>query len=120
MVFSALWTVAHHWKTGFIYVKRLHQVPCHKCKYFTNSCYLKCTVNPHLACSEEAIMSKLKPNRQRVSSPTSRNRIAMIVRENWDEIWEIVQQRARTEIYQKNSTQLDYRLSLNNSIPVYF
>jgi hypothetical protein len=42
MVFGACWIVAYHWKTGFVYVKRLHQVPCHKCKYFTNSCYLKC------------------------------------------------------------------------------
>ena len=55
LVFSTFWMITHHWKTGFIYVKRLHQVPCHKCKYFTNSCYLKCTVNPHLACSEDAI-----------------------------------------------------------------
>jgi hypothetical protein len=28
-IFSACWTLAHQWKTGFIYVKRLHQVPCH-------------------------------------------------------------------------------------------
>ena len=55
MVFSACLVLAHHWKTGVVYVKRLHQVPCHKCKYFTNSCYLKCTVNPHVACSEAAI-----------------------------------------------------------------
>ncbi len=55
MVFSACLVLAHHWKIGVVYVKRLHQVPCHKCKYFTNSCYLKCTVNPHVACSEAAI-----------------------------------------------------------------
>jgi hypothetical protein len=55
MVFSACLALAYHWKTGFVYVKRLHQVPCHKCKYFNNSCYLNCTVNPHVACSEAAI-----------------------------------------------------------------
>ena len=55
MVFGTCWIITRHWKTGFIYVKRLHQVPCYKCKYFTNSCYLKCTVNPQLACSEDAI-----------------------------------------------------------------
>ena len=55
MVFSACLALAYHWKTGFVYVKRLHQVPCHKCKYFNSSCYLKCTVNPHVACSEAAI-----------------------------------------------------------------
>lgn len=54
-IFSAFLTIAYQWKTGFVYLKRLHQVPCHQCKYFTNSCYLKCTVNPHLACSEAAI-----------------------------------------------------------------
>jgi hypothetical protein len=55
MVFSLCWIIIQQCKTGFIYVKRLHQIPCHKCEYFTNSCYLKCTVNPHLACSEAAI-----------------------------------------------------------------
>jgi hypothetical protein len=55
MVLGACLALAYHWKTGFIYVKRLHQVPCHKCQYFNNSCYLKCTVNPHIACSEAAI-----------------------------------------------------------------
>ena len=55
MVFSAIWTIFRNWKAGFIHLQRLHQVPCHKCKYFTNSCYLKCTVSPDLACSEAAI-----------------------------------------------------------------
>jgi hypothetical protein len=36
-------------------IKQLHQVPCHDCKYFVNSRYLKCTVNPQIACSELAI-----------------------------------------------------------------
>ncbi len=48
-------TIYQSWKAGFVHLKRLHQVPCHKCKYFTNSCYLKCTLNPQIACSEEAI-----------------------------------------------------------------
>lgn len=39
---------------GFRYVGKLHSVPCSKCQYFTDSRYLKCTVNPDLACSEEA------------------------------------------------------------------
>jgi hypothetical protein len=55
MVFSTCWIIFQYWKTGSAYVKRLHQVPCHKCQFFTNSCYLKCTVNPHLAGSEAAI-----------------------------------------------------------------
>ncbi|WP_309740397.1 MULTISPECIES: hypothetical protein [unclassified Chamaesiphon] len=55
IVFGACWTLTCHWKTGFIYVQQLHKVPCHKCKYFTNNCALKCAVNPYLACSEAAI-----------------------------------------------------------------
>ena len=55
MIFSSLWAFAYHWKTGFMLVKQLHQVPCHDCKYFVNSRYLKCTVNPQIACSELAV-----------------------------------------------------------------
>jgi hypothetical protein len=55
MLFSICWTVAHHCQSGFFHVKRLHEIPCYECKYFTNSCYLKCTVNPQTACSEAAI-----------------------------------------------------------------
>jgi hypothetical protein len=40
---------------GVSYVSRLHSVPCSECQYFTDSHYLKCTVHPDLACSEEAI-----------------------------------------------------------------
>jgi hypothetical protein len=40
---------------GFRYIDKLHSVPCSKCQYFTDSRYLKCTVHPDLACSEEAI-----------------------------------------------------------------
>jgi hypothetical protein len=40
---------------GWRYVGKLHSVPCSKCQYFTDSRYLKCTVHPELACSEDAI-----------------------------------------------------------------
>jgi hypothetical protein len=40
---------------GWRYVGKLHSVPCSKCQYFIDSRYLKCTVHPDLACSEEAI-----------------------------------------------------------------
>jgi hypothetical protein len=40
---------------GFRYVSKLHSVPCSKCQYFTDSNYLKCTIQPNLACSEAAI-----------------------------------------------------------------
>jgi hypothetical protein len=38
-------------------------------------------------------MGKLKPDRKSASSPQSMNRISMIISENWDEIWSVVQQR---------------------------
>jgi hypothetical protein len=36
-------------------LKKLHQVPCDQCLYFTGSCYLKCAVNPSTAFTEAAI-----------------------------------------------------------------
>ena len=35
--------------------KRMHQIPCTKCRFFTGDYRLKCTVNPHVANTEEAI-----------------------------------------------------------------
>ena len=35
--------------------KILHQIPCARCQFFTNSYYLKCTVNPTCALTETAI-----------------------------------------------------------------
>jgi hypothetical protein len=52
---SGFLTICYNWKTGITHLYQLHRVPCSKCQYFTNSCYLKCTINPHLACTEQAI-----------------------------------------------------------------
>ena len=35
--------------------KRMHQIPCTKCRFFTGDYHLKCTVNPHIANTEQAI-----------------------------------------------------------------
>ncbi|HEY9823404.1 MAG TPA: hypothetical protein V6D35_21935 [Candidatus Sericytochromatia bacterium] len=35
--------------------KRMHQIPCTGCQFFTNDYHLKCTVRPSIANSEEAI-----------------------------------------------------------------
>ena len=35
--------------------KKMHQIPCTKCRFFTADHRLKCTVNPHIANTEEAI-----------------------------------------------------------------
>ena len=35
--------------------KKMHQIPCTKCLFFTGDYRLKCTVNPHIANTEAAI-----------------------------------------------------------------
>ena len=42
-------------KQAISHLKRLHQIPCNKCAYFTGDYRLKCTVNPIDAMSENAI-----------------------------------------------------------------
>lgn len=37
------------------HLQRLHQIPCDQCVYFTGNYRLKCTVNPTVAMSENAI-----------------------------------------------------------------
>ncbi|MBD6618010.1 hypothetical protein FNW02_19820 [Komarekiella sp. 'clone 1'] len=50
-ILSILFTL----KQGISHLKKLHQIPCHACEYFTNDYRLKCTVHPKKACSELAI-----------------------------------------------------------------
>ncbi|MGF1539668.1 MAG: hypothetical protein ACFCU5_04325 [Pleurocapsa sp.] len=50
-----LWRVIAIAKRGVKYLKRLHQIPCSNCAYFTGDYRLKCTVNPLVAMSETAI-----------------------------------------------------------------
>ncbi|MDZ8238312.1 MAG: hypothetical protein RMZ69_14230 [Nostoc sp. ChiQUE01a] len=49
---SSVWLTLNK---GIIHLKRLHQIPCSSCDYFTNNYRLKCTVHPVKACSEQAI-----------------------------------------------------------------
>ncbi len=35
--------------------KKMHEIPCTNCKFFTNDYRLKCTVQPRLANTEQAI-----------------------------------------------------------------
>ena len=35
--------------------ERMHQIPCTKCRYFTGDYRLKCTANPSIANTEQAI-----------------------------------------------------------------
>jgi hypothetical protein len=40
---------------GIARVKRLHQIPCSHCKFFSGEYHLKCTIRPSTALSEDAI-----------------------------------------------------------------
>lgn len=40
---------------GIQRLRRLHQVPCCRCRYYSNSPYLKCPVHPCDAGSEKAL-----------------------------------------------------------------
>ncbi|WP_353933104.1 hypothetical protein WJM97_04240 [Okeanomitos corallinicola TIOX110] len=55
LVFLNLWIVT---KNTVKTAKKMHQIPCHKCQFFTNNYRLKCTVNPYIANTEEAINCK--------------------------------------------------------------
>ena len=50
-----VWSAWRTAKTGVHYLKRLHQVPCSRCAYFTGDYRLKCAVNPCIALTEQAI-----------------------------------------------------------------
>jgi hypothetical protein len=40
---------------GTAHAKRLHQIPCADCQYFSGNYTLKCALHPHRAGTEEAI-----------------------------------------------------------------
>lgn len=49
------WSVVRASKEGAKRLKKLHNIPCYQCDFFTGDFRLKCTVNPSTACSEEAL-----------------------------------------------------------------
>ena len=49
------WRILYTLKQGTSYIRRLHQVPCSHCAYFTGDYRLKCAVNPISALTEAAI-----------------------------------------------------------------
>ncbi|PLS69257.1 MAG: hypothetical protein CV045_03260 [Cyanobacteria bacterium M5B4] len=42
-------------RSGWQSVRELHRIPCSRCVYFTGNYRLKCTVNPGMALSIDAI-----------------------------------------------------------------
>ena len=55
LVFLTIWSIWTSISDGVNRTKRLHQIPCTNCQFFTGDYYLKCTVHPVRALSEEAI-----------------------------------------------------------------
>jgi hypothetical protein len=56
VVFSLVtWRLIKITQKALNHLRRLHQIPCSSCAFFTGDYRLKCTVNPITAMSEEAI-----------------------------------------------------------------
>lgn len=55
LMISGGWRLATTVQAGIALSKRLHQIPCADCQFFTGSYYLKCPVHPDTALSERAI-----------------------------------------------------------------
>jgi hypothetical protein len=45
-------------RDGIAHLKKLHQIPCDRCVFFTGTYHLKCTINPCAAFTEEAIQCR--------------------------------------------------------------
>ncbi|MGD1864180.1 MAG: hypothetical protein ACFB0D_06460 [Phormidesmis sp.] len=54
-VVLTLWNMFSGIRQGVQKVKQLHKIPCAGCDYATNSHYLKCSLHPSTAFSEDAI-----------------------------------------------------------------
>lgn len=55
LIFLIIFSILSSLKAGIKTTKRLHQIPCTDCRFFTNDYRLKCTVNPSIANTESAI-----------------------------------------------------------------
>lgn len=54
-ILMTIWSFVKNIRKGIANVQRLHRIPCADCSYATNSHYLKCSVQPFVAFSEDAI-----------------------------------------------------------------
>jgi hypothetical protein len=54
-LFSYLRWLWQGFRKDWQHLQRLHQIPCHRCAFFTGDYNLKCTVHPYKALNEEAI-----------------------------------------------------------------
>ncbi len=50
-----VWSFVRAVVSGFLIAKKMHQIPCTRCQFFTNDHRLKCTAQPYIANTEAAI-----------------------------------------------------------------
>ena len=50
-----VWSFFRALVDGILVAQKMHQIPCTKCQFFTNDHRLKCTAQPFIANTEEAI-----------------------------------------------------------------
>ncbi|MFH7241300.1 MAG: hypothetical protein ACHWZW_00470 [Spirulina sp.] len=55
LVAMTVWQLIAVTRDGMQRARRMHQIPCADCRYFTNSPFLKCPLHPQTALSEAAI-----------------------------------------------------------------
>jgi hypothetical protein len=55
LILLMAWSLFAAVQDSYRNAKRMHQVPCSQCRFFTGSYYLKCPVHPSRALSEAAI-----------------------------------------------------------------
>jgi hypothetical protein len=55
LVLLTAWSLWSALRDGVSNAKRMHQIPCANCHFFTGDYHLKCTVRPTTALSEAAI-----------------------------------------------------------------
>ena len=55
LMFLLLWSIGSAIADSVKRAKRMHQIPCANCVFFTGDYHLKCPVQPKIALSEDAI-----------------------------------------------------------------
>lgn len=55
LVLMVAWSIVSFFRDGFKRAKTMHDIPCSRCRYFTENYHLKCPVRPTIALSEAAI-----------------------------------------------------------------
>ncbi|MGE5660165.1 MAG: hypothetical protein ACM37W_26545 [Actinomycetota bacterium] len=55
LILLVSWSIGSSVVASLKRAKQMHRIPCANCAFFTGDYRLKCTVNPKIALSEEAI-----------------------------------------------------------------